>query len=404
MWIQTYGGTGMERATSLVATSDGGYAIAGHTLSFGVGEPDQWGNPIYSNRWLVKTDVDGNMMWSRTYGGMGADYACSLVVTSDGCYGIAGSTNSSGAGRFDCWLVKTDSHGNVVWDRTYGREGGEGANSLVATSDGGYAIAGETYSFGAGYSDFWLVKTDAYGNMEWNQTYGGTSYDWCNSLVTTSDGGYALAGYTESFGGGGRNFWLVKTDAYGNMEWNQTYGGPDYDEAEAVVATSDGGYAIAGQTYSFGAGHSDFLLVKTDAYGNVEWNQTYGGPGEEPAYSLVETSDGGYAIAGRTSSFGAGSYDIWLVKTDEFGYVEWNQTYGGTESEDGQFVVETSDGGYAIAGRTYSFGVGCGDFLLIKTDGLGVIPEYSSWLFPSLLLTGILVIVVYEKKLFKSSS
>jgi hypothetical protein len=400
MWSQTYGGTDNDVAHSLVATSDGGYAIAGITDSVG----DVWGD---YGVLLVKTDSSGNMEWNRTYGKFHSTLmeappvqacSCSLVATSDGGYAIAGETFNFGSGDTDAWLVKTDASGNMEWNQTYGGAGGRYAFSLVQTSDGGYAIAGYTDSFGAGY---WLVKTDAFGYMEWNKTYGGTDHESARSLVATSDGGYAIVGNKFSSDSVGMDAWLVKTDAYGNMEWNQTYGGYYSEFVWSVVATSDGGYAIAGETRSYGAGSDDFWLVKTDAFGYMEWNQTYGGVRGDYAFSLVQTSDGGYAIAGLTESFGAGPYNYWLVKTDAFGYMEWNQTYGGVGFAYAFSLVQISDGGYALAGSTESFGAGGKDFWLMKTDETGYVPEYSSWLLTSILLVAISVIVVYKKKLFK---
>ena len=205
----------------------------------------------------------------------------------------------------------------ATWSRTYGGESMEVAHCLVVTSDGGYALAGYTWSFGAGIADFWLIKTDAYGNMEWNRTYGRGRSDRAYALVETSDGGYVLAGETISNGYGDRPYWeswLVKTDASGVMEWNQTYvrGG-----ASAVVQTSDGGYALTGYIGTLNPliGIEYYCwLVKTDAYGNMLWNWTYG---DGSALSLVETSDGGYALAG-----GAG-----LIRIDTHGNMIWNQTY-----------------------------------------------------------------------------
>jgi len=216
--------------------------------------------------------------------------------------------------------VKTDPNGNMEWNQTYGGTNQDSGFSVVQTGDGGYAIAGSTYSFGAGSADVWLVKTDPNGNMEWNQTYGGTGGDYGRSVVETGDGGYAIAGRTGFYGF--EDVYLVKTDADGNMEWNQTYGGTKADVPESVVQTGDGGYAITGYTTSFGAGFEDVWLVKTDADGNMEWNQTYGGTFPDYGRSVVETGDGGYAIAGQTYSFGAGDWDVWLVKTDPFGLVE----------------------------------------------------------------------------------
>jgi len=227
----------------------------------------------------------GNMQWNRTYGGIGADWAASLVETPDGGYVIAGTFNytavTEGWGGGDFWLIKTDTLGNMGWSRTYGGTGNDEAYSLVATSDGGYAIAGawnSTGPFWSGYTDYWLVKTDALGNMQWNKTYGGTGgAEVARSLVATSDGGYAIAGTYDYTGAWGMDylddddFWLVKTDSLGDMNWSRTYSGGKADHAYSLVATSDGGYAIAG-TYDYAmdifySNRGDFWLVKTDENG-----------------------------------------------------------------------------------------------------------------------------------------
>jgi hypothetical protein len=320
---------------------------------------------------------------------------------------MAGYTSSFSVGDDDFWLVKTDTNGVMEWNKTYGGPGNDFTTSLVLASDGGYAIAGAwnytKYDERGGdqipHGDFWLVKTDTNGVMEWNRTYGGTEDDAAWSLVTTSDGGYALAGVTDSFGAGYYDFWLVKTDALGNMQWNRTYGGASFDVPYSLIETSDGGYALVGDTNSFGSGSFDFWLVKTDAVGNMQWNQTYGGTEYDFASSLVGASDGGYAIAGQTRSFGAGDYDFWLVKTDAVGNMQWNQTYGGTAGDAAFSLVVASDGGYAVAGNTGSFGVS-DNVWLIKTDGFGVIPEFSSWLILSLAVVATGLIAIGKKRLF----
>jgi hypothetical protein len=214
------------------------------------------------------------------------------------------------------WLVKTDADGNAQWNRTYGGEGWDDCFSLLATSDGGYALAGDTASFGSGMWDMWFVKTDADGNAQWNRTYGGSSNDIAHSMVRTSyDGGYAIAGETHSYGAGEYDMWLVKTYVTGAVQWNHTYGGADnWDKANSILWTSDGGYALAGETLSYGAGGIDIWLVKTDVWGNVQWNRTYGGKENEVANTIVETPDGGFALGGYTDSYGAGSDDGWLVR------------------------------------------------------------------------------------------
>ncbi|HKZ93180.1 MAG TPA: hypothetical protein VJ249_01185 [Candidatus Bathyarchaeia archaeon] len=402
-WSKTYGGTSNDYALSVVQTSDGGYAMAGNTNSYGAGGGDFW---------LVKTDSAGNHQWNKTYGGTNADNALSLVRTSDEGYALVGYTDSFGAGNRDFWLVKTDSSGNMQWNRTYGGTSNDRAYSLVQTGDGGYALAGSLSG------DFWLVKTDLSGNAQWNRTYGGTGGDFAQSLVQTVDGGYAIAGYTNSYGAGGYDFWLVKVNAEMNLEhqrnlgidsyidvWSRTYGGTASDIAYSVVQTSDGGYAIAGDGFA--------NLVKTDSVGNVQWSRTYGGTarsvvqtidggyaiagslsgfqlaktdsagnmlwtktyGSGTVYSMVQTSDGGYALAGAISPYGEYE-DFWLVKTDSAGAMLSNKTYRGTDStggtyysrEDAYSVVQTSDGGYALAG---AIGWGSRDVWLVKTDATG---------------------------------
>jgi predicted secreted protein len=356
-WNRTYGGAGDDMAHALVQTSDGGYAMAGGTSSYGAGANDVW---------LVKTDASGNALWNKTYGGASDDWAEAMLQTSDGGYAAAGPTSSYGAGGSDFWLVKTNATGDILWNKTYGGTADDVAEALVQTSDGGYAMTGPTQSFGAGSYDVWLVKTDDSGNAQWNKTYGGTGFDWSEALVQTDDGGYAMAGATWSGGSGGADVWLVKTDASGNMQWNRTYGGAGDDMAHALVQASDGGYAIASYTASYGAGSIDVWLVKTDASGNAQWSRTHGGTNEDWPQALVQSGDDGYAIAGYTKSFGVGKADSWFVKTDAAGNALWNRTCGGVGDDWAEALVQTSDGEYMIAGRAASFGAGKFDFWLAE--------------------------------------
>ena len=206
-----------------------------------------------------------------------------------------------------------------ILNKTFGGEGGDWARSVQQTSDGGYILAGQTGSFGAGSYDAWLIKTDANGNKVWDKTFGGSSYDEANAVQQTSDGGYILAGETYSFGTGSYDAWLIKTDANGNKVWDKTFGGISSDGAYSVQQTSDGGYILAGSTDSFGAGSSDAWLIKTDADGNKVWDKTFGGISGDVASAVQQTKDGGYILAGYTGSFGAGVYDAWLIKTDAEG-------------------------------------------------------------------------------------
>ena len=359
VWHKTFGGgAGQDIGIQVLQTSDG-YAIAATRGG--------------SEAWLIKTDLAGNEQWNKTYGNCIPRGICQ---TSDGGYAMLGY---AGLGGLKCghWMVKTDSEGNAQWNRVYGFVGFQSVDGMTPTRDGGYALIGYTDSFGAGSLDFYLVKTDAAGYMQWNKTYGGQRSEYGRCVVQTNDGGYALAGDTRSFGSGG-DIYLVKTDGEGNMQWSKTYGGAGIEGARSLILTSDGGYVIGGTTTSFGSGGNDFYLVKTDENGNLQWSNAYGGAGYELQFGLIQTNDGGYAITGYTTSFGAGSYDFWLIKTDITGNMQWNKTYGGIMAEYGGTVIQTSDGGYALTGGTSSFGAESYDVWLVKVDEVGTAPEFPA--------------------------
>jgi len=374
LWTKTFGGSSGDLGMSVQQTSEGGYIVAGYTESYGVGQSD-----VY----LIKTDANGNETWSQTYGGSAYDYSESVQQTSDGGYIIAGSTSSYGAGSYDVYLIKTDANGNELWSQTFGGSSIDCGLSIQQTSDGGYIIAGYTGSYGAGNSDVYLIKTDASGNEQWTQTFGGSSSDFGWSVQQTSDGGYIIAGWTSSYGAGSWDVYLIKTDANGNESWSQTFGGINYDEGCSVQQTSDGGYIIAGSTESYGAGLCDVYLIKTDANGNETWSQTFGGSNSDGGSSVQQTTDGGYIITGWTQSYGAGSWDVYLMKTDANGNEQWSQTFGGSNSDGGSSVQQTSDGGFIIAGHTTSYGVGGDDVYLIRLDSEGSIVEEFSENQPS---------------------
>jgi hypothetical protein len=269
--------------------------------------------------------------WDRTFGGAGSDWAFSVQQTTDGGYIIAGSTDSYGAGGYDSWLIKTDSHGNKVWDRTFGGTEDKVATSVQQTSDGGYVMTGVTsggYEVWAG-GDVWLIKTDSGGNKVWERTFGGAEGDGGYSVEQTTDGGYIVAGVTYSYGAGGDDVWLIKTDSGGNKVWDRTFGGVKSDGGWSVQVqqTSDGGYIIAGSTESYGTGRADFWLIKTDSGSNKVWDRTFGGAEDDRSWSVQQTSDGGYVVIGCTESYGAGMGDVWLIKVGT-PTVTWNLRWG----------------------------------------------------------------------------
>jgi len=337
-WTKTFGGAYNDYGYSVQQTSDGGYIITG-TKGF-------WST---SYVYLIKTNVNGDTTWTKIFGGTGSDSGYSVQQTSDGGYIIAGYNGYS----YSVYLIKTDANGNQVWTKTnrafsYGY-------SVQQTSDGGYIITGEWL-----YPYVYLIKTNANGDTIWAKTYGRT----CGySVQQTSDGGYIITG--NRYGG----VYLIKTNANGDTIWTKTFGGTG--NGYSVRQTSDGGYIIAGYTSSFGAGGYDVYLIKTNANGDTIWTKTFGGTGNDCGYSVQQTLDGGYIIAGYTSSFGAGGYDVYLIKTDANGNAVWTKTFGGNDNDYGRSVQQTSDGGYIITGYTASFGAGGSDVYLIKTDANG---------------------------------
>jgi hypothetical protein len=369
-WDQTFGVQGNDMVYSLAHTSDCGYILAGSSR-FYIGE----------RRWdmdarLVKTDVNGNVQWQRTIGGNEFDEAHSAIQTSDGGYIIAGRTYSFyGSGIDDFWLVKTDAEGTEQWNRTFGGADFYFASSVRQTSDGGYIIQGQTDPYGSCFYDLWLVKTDAEGTEQWNQTFGGDSNGRLHSLQQTFDGGYILGGNTRSFGTGSSDFWLVKTDLSGVELWNRTFGGNFRDIAYSVQQTPDGGFIMAGVTRS---PHSnDCWLVKTDTEGVEMWNRTIFRPNEDNRpNSILQNHDRGYIIAGKTGLVGTGSYDMWLVSTDQDGYVQWEMTFGGTCHDDvAKSVLLAPDGGLVVAGDKDTCSDQGIDFWLIKLGGIPAEPE-----------------------------
>lgn len=344
------GGPGSDYGASVQQTNDGGYVIAGNTSSFGAGSTDAY---------LIRTNANGDTLWTKTYGGTDADMASCVKQTADGGFIMTGSTTSFGAGFQDVYLIKTDGNGNLLWSKAYGGALSDEGFSVQQTDDGGYIIAGYTTSFGAGSNDFYLIRTNALGDSLWTRTYGGIYPEWCNSVEQTGDAGYIISGYTSSFGSGSNDIYLVKTDSAGNLQWSKTYGGTSADEAGFIRQTSDGGYIIGGWSWNFASGGKNIYVVKTDNSGDTLWSRIYDTGADESAYLVNETNDGGYIILSN----------LFLLKTGSSGNVLWAKHYGDT----GDGIVscqEASDGGYIITGRK-NMGAFEYNIYFLKTDNNG---------------------------------
>lgn len=341
-------------------------------------------------------------LWTRTFGGNGDESGASVKQTSDGGFIITGFTTSIGNGSRDVWLIKINSNGTEEWNQTFGGSDFDWGYEVQQTYDGGFIIVGSTKSFGSGDYDIWLIKTDITGNEEWNQTFGGSESGMGYSVQQTSDGGYIVVGsgsktiiktdengnelWSQSYNAAGFSIkqtldsgyiitgqissafgpglWLIKTDTNGNEEWSDTYsvsGG--YKTGWSVHQTSDGGYIITGETDE-GADHNVWL-IKTDGEGVIEWDKTFGDNHYQDGREVQQTIDGGYIIIGNTDT-GADMGNFWLIKTDTDGNEEWSQTFGGSDYEFAAAVQQISDGGYIIAGYTRSFGNGGSDMWLIR--------------------------------------
>ena len=315
------------------------------------------------------------LIWQNIYGGLDDDYFFSVQQTTDGGYIAAGSSDSyEELGNIDAYLVKADSEGNEQWSKIFDGSIYDAAYSVQQTTDGGYIIAGDSYG-NSGSIDAYLVKTDSKGNEQWSQTFGGLGRDYARSVQQTADGGYIIAGRSDSYGRSRYpDAYLVKTDANGNEQWSQTFGGLGSDYALSVQQTTDGGYIIAGESDSYGNSSStDAYIVKTDPEGNERWSQTFGGSGDDYFSSVQQTADGGYIIAGSSDSYGkSGNTDVYLIKTDSEGNEQWSQTFGGSGDDAAHSVQQTADGGYIIAGESDSYGnSGSTDAYLVKTDSKG---------------------------------
>ncbi|MBD3232684.1 MAG: T9SS type A sorting domain-containing protein [candidate division Zixibacteria bacterium] len=355
---RAYGDSAADNARDIEALLGGGYIIAGSTESYGAGLNDCS---------LMRLDEVYNLLWFRTYGGAEEDIAVAVKQVDDD-YIFLGETQSFGAGQRDLYLVRADSDGEVIWERTYGGSDMEYAASLELAPDGGLVLFGHTRSYGAGNYDMYCVKTDSAGNLQWEQTYGGSEYEDGRSITAVQGGGYLLTGGTSSFGAGNKDYYAVKIDENGEVEWSNTYGDSGNDMARDVEPTLDNGFILGGYSDSFSKSNFDILIVKIDSLGTQQWQRTHGTNVIEFAFAIEQTQDDGYVIAGH--SIVDGFYgDFSLIKTNSSGWFEWGNLYGSDFQEVAYSIEITEFGNYLLIGDTNGYGNGMLDVYLVLVEG-----------------------------------
>ncbi len=386
-WQKCLGGTSEDIAYSIQQTSDGGFIVAGETLS---NDGDVSGNHGGRDAWVVKLNSSGDIIWKKCLGGTDHDFAYSIQQTSDGGFIVAGLTGSNDGdvsgnhGGSDAWVVKLNSSGEIEWQKCLGGTNYDFAYSIQQTSDGGFIVASITgsndgdVSGNHGGSDYWVVKLNSSGGIEWQKCLGGTNSDggifndYIYSIQQTSDGGFIMACETMSNDGdvsgnhGSYDAWVVKLNSLGDIEWQKCLGGTNRDIANSIQQTSDGGFIVAGSTSSNDGdvsgnhGYGDAWVVKLNSSGDIEWQKCLGGTNSDWAYSIQQTNDSGFIVAGYTHSNNGdvsgnhGYYDYWVVKLNSSGDIEWQKCIGGTNYEFANSIQQTSDGGFIVAGETLS--------------------------------------------------
>ncbi len=401
-WVKNFGGSGEETAQAIISTSDGGYAVFGYTNSVDGDILDKDTN--VNDYWLLKLDAEGNLQWNRTYGGSKDDKGQSLAQTDDGGYVLTGyamsddGDGSNNEGFHDNWILKLDASGNIEWEQSFGFSGHDHSYDIIQTQDGGFFFIGflditsaradgytekGNYLTRHGVGEFWGTKIDAKGHIQWRKYFGGTNNDRAHAVVQADDGGFVMAGFSESDDfdirdtKGSYDFWVVKLTATGEFVWEHSFGGSGIEISYDIAKTTDNAYVVTGNTFSDDAdistnnGESDVWLIKIDDHGDLIWEKTYGGTRFDDARGLNTSQDGGYIIAGNSKSFdidatsNSGENDLWVIKTDANGVLIWQQTFGGADLDYGFDVLENGDKSIVVVGESAS-----SDFPDLQNKGL----------------------------------
>lgn len=370
----TFGGKNNDIGYSLSHTGDGGYLLAGSTRSFGEGSSD-----IY----IVRLNKYGYFLWDKVYGGEHFDAVRSVIRVNDG-FVLAGDMWGSGHGRLDTYLMKIDNTGSKLWDRHFGTKDRDNGFKVKTCHDGGFLIIGYSRGFQSwGAGDFFVIRTDDEGNEKWQNHYGENYDDYGMDILEDQDGSILMIGTSAGFYNDVQanymvhdaDILLIKTDKNGTEIWRKTFGGTGHDFGYAITKANDG-YFLLGSTQSYGNGSFDMLLIKTDSEGNEQWHKTFGGTDYEYGISMVKNNDGDLYLFGTTKSFGQnGSADYYLVKTDDEGNELWTLTIGGDDVDLGNSLIADEDNGCTVIGQSKSYGEGKFDMFIVKVDKNGKIED-----------------------------
>lgn len=381
----SYGNSRNERCQSAFQATGGGFLLNGVTTSFGNGDVDAL---------IIKTDAQGNILWSKTCGTTANEITTFATETFDNNIIFIGTSDTSTPGTLtDVLLFKTDSSGNFLWAKTFGGANNETAVKIIEMPDHGYAITGTTESYGAGSGDVYLLRTDVNGDSIFSKIYGTPDGEVSKSMSKTSDGGFIICGKRSAIMSGSLVYTslLMRIDSLGNLIWANLYGGSSFQEAQSVEQTSDGGFIVCGSRDNTNSGNYDILLFKTDGNGNLQWSKRYGGNKGEASYMLNLNEDDTYVLSGYTNSMGYGhrgddSTNIFLMKTDANGDTIWTRTYGDSLQEEAFLSCKTSDGGFLISGFSNYHDADSSQMLIIKTDDFGQSGCYYFTSHPAIMI------------------
>ncbi|MFH0867637.1 MAG: T9SS type A sorting domain-containing protein [Bacteroidota bacterium] len=383
-WEKSYGGINYDYGRMIIQTTDNNYAVIGYSFS---GDGDVTGSHGSADIWISKLDSSGTIIWQKALGGTKREEGFSIIQTNDNHYLIAGQSRSNDgdvAGNHsspswnDIWIVKLDSMGILNWQKCLGGSNDDGAYSIIQTRDGKYMVAGTVWSNNGdvtnnyGKNDYWIIKLDTNGTIIWQKNYGGSENDAANTIIETSDGGYLITGASNSVdidvtgNHGNADFWVIKLDSGGVLQWQKSLGGSSDEWGKAVIETTDGQFIVVGTTSSDNGdvsgnhGSLDYWVVKLEASGNIVWQKTLGGSSDDEGYSIIPSSNGGYIVAGFSCSNDGdiisnnGAADYWIVNLDSSGIIQWQKNYGGTLEDKCYSISSLSYGQAALAGESWS--------------------------------------------------